>query len=58
MKVLLHPRFQVPFDDRLRYAVRDRWDSQRELHINTVSPWAGLRSSILSTHFAGKASRY
>src|SRR5215469_15863441 len=28
MKVLLQLRFQVPFDDRLRYAVRDRWYTQ------------------------------
>src|SRR5438445_6698176 len=28
MKVLLQLRFQVPFDDRLRYSVRDRWYTQ------------------------------
>ena len=58
MKVLLQLRFQVPFDDRLRYAVRDRGDGQRELHTNTVSFWDGPRSGILFTHFAGKASQY
>jgi hypothetical protein len=32
-------------------------DSQRELHMNAVNLWAGLRSSILSTRFAAKASQ-
>jgi len=58
MEVLLQLRFQVSFDDRLRYAVRDRRDSQRELHTNTVSLWGGPRSNILSTHFVAKASLY
>jgi hypothetical protein len=33
-------------------------DRQRELHINTLSPRAGLRSSILFTRFVAKAFRY
>jgi hypothetical protein len=49
---------QSCLDNLLCDSIRHSGDSQRELHINTVSPWAGLRSSILSTHFAAKASRY
>jgi hypothetical protein len=41
-----------------RRPVTDSGDSQRELHMNAVNLWAGLRSSILSTRFAAKASRY
>jgi hypothetical protein len=42
----------------LRCPVADSGDSQSKLHMNAMSSWAGLRSSILSTHFAAKASRY
>jgi hypothetical protein len=38
--------------------VFQRRDSQRELHMNAVSLWVGPKSSILSTRFAAKASRY
>jgi hypothetical protein len=33
-------------------------DGQRELHTNPVNLWDGLRSGILFTHVAGRASQY
>ena len=57
-KILLVDSGKYLSDASLERPVGYTRDSQRELHINTVSPWAGLRSSILSTHFAAKASRY
>jgi hypothetical protein len=38
--------------------VQHSGDSQRELHMNAVSLWAGRRSSILFIHFGAKASQY
>ena len=57
-KVRLKHSLQYARDRSLQQAVFDRVDSQRELHMNAVSLWVGLKSSILSTHFAAKASRY
>jgi hypothetical protein len=42
----------------LHNPISDGGDSQRELHMSAVNLWAGLRSSILSTRFVAKASRY
>jgi hypothetical protein len=42
----------------LNHPMWDLGDSQRELYMNAVTLWAGLRSSILSTRFTAKASRY
>jgi hypothetical protein len=42
----------------LNKTIQDSGDSQRGLHMNAVNLWAGLRSSILSTRFVAKASRY
>jgi hypothetical protein len=33
-------------------------DSQRKLHMNAVSLWVGLKSSILSIRSAAKVSRF
>src|ERR1700751_1650763 len=41
-----------------RCPVADSGDGQSELHMNAVSPWAGLRFNILSTRFEAKASLY
>ena len=57
-KVRLKHRLQYARDRSLQQAVFDRGDSQRELHMNAVNLWAGLRSSILSTRFATKAFPY
>jgi hypothetical protein len=57
-QVGLENRFEHQNCCRFPHSIADGGDSQRGLHFNTVSPWAGLRSSILSTHFAAKASRY
>ena len=50
-------RLQIPADNLLRDSIRHRWDSQRELHMSTVSVWGGSRSGIPSTHFGGKVSQ-
>jgi len=42
----------------LNKAVQRARDGQRELHTNPVSLWDGLRSGILFTHVAGRASQY
>jgi hypothetical protein len=57
-EIRLEHRFQDSRDRSLQQAILDRRDSQRELHINAVNLWAGLRSNILSTRFVAKASRY
>ena len=58
MKQRFQFRLQSCFHDLLGDAIRYCGDSQRELHMSAVNLWAGLRSSILSTRFVAKASRY
>jgi hypothetical protein len=58
LQVGLRYRFENQHGCRLHNPISDCGDSQRELHMNAVSLWVGLKSSILSTHFAAKASRY
>jgi hypothetical protein len=58
MKHRFQFRLQSCLDNLLRDSIRHSGDSQRELHMSAVNLWAGLRSSILSTRFVAKASRY
>jgi hypothetical protein len=58
MKHRFQFRLQSCLDNLLCDSIRHSGDSQRELHMNAVSLWVGPKSSILSTHFAAKASRY
>jgi hypothetical protein len=58
MKQRFHFRLQSCFHDLLGNSIRYCGDGQRELHTNPVSLWDGLRSGILFTHVAGRASQY
>src|SRR6516162_3316294 len=52
LQVGLRYRFENQHGCRLHNPISDCGHSQRELHMNAVSLWVGLKSSILSTHFA------
>ena len=57
-EIHLKHRFQYARDRPLQQAIFDRGDSQRKLHMNTVSLWGVPRSSILFTPFGAKAFGY
>ncbi len=57
LQIGLENRFENQNCRHFRCPIADSRDSQRELHMSTVSLWGGSRSGIPSTHFGGKVSQ-
>src|ERR1700727_1231345 len=57
-QVGLEDWFEYQHGRSLHNPIPDCRDGQRELHTNPASFWDALRSGILFTHVAGRASQY
>src|SRR5437660_12056639 len=58
LQVGLEDRFEHQNCRRLCYAIFDRRDDQRELHLSTASIWDGPRSATHSIRCAVNVSQY